>query len=165
MFSEGSCPALKNWPGFENSEAAALRRLTQCRRPHRVLPLQPRLKHFINLPECCLLVNDSRGGSVLRNISSCFPAVIAPLQAVGAIMKSHQRHFITPPLKLRGREVCEAAVRLSGHTSSNFGRPGCEKIEGNYFPSSLEVSKKKLCVLERSSPVTVRRRSLSSVKS
>ena len=94
-----SCPALKNWPDLENSEAAALRCLIQCHRPYRVPPPQPDLKHFINLPECCLLVNDSRGGSVLRNISSCSPAAIAPLQAVNAIMKSDQRHFITPPTK------------------------------------------------------------------
>ena len=38
-----------------------------------------------------------------------------------------------------------------------------EKIEGNSFPSSLEV-RKKLCVLEQSSPVNIRRNSLSSVK-
>lgn len=89
VFTEAS--ALKDWRGcYKKQKVAAVR-----------LPCvdsqlwQPDPKHVINLPERCLLVSNSRSASVLRNISSCFLALIAPLQAVRPIMKSDPRHFIT----------------------------------------------------------------------
>lgn len=87
----------------------------------------------LNFPECSSLPGQPRWRCAQ---TLCFPALIAPLQAVKAIMKSKRRHFISfaSSSKSLSSEAewapgsWRATLLLSGHKCSNFVKSGCKKI-------------------------------------